>query len=606
MPVGNACLLARAKLSQYVSNLRQASTAEKVGTAVKAGYLANVKSTQRNILGNTAQGLADLATRNTAAAGDYLQSLVRAAAQGGYPGKYRSIASTVNRGGMRAAAKGIREGTAQMMQILRTGVNPELIDKKFGQTVTFKNPVLDRATKAIFNFMEAQDKPFYKPAFEISLYGRARLAGIKAGLRGRALSGYINQALANPTEDMLLGAHADAAYSTYKNPRVLSELAADMRRGIQRRAAKAPPGRRIGYNAALVGMDLTIPFTKVASAIANVAVDYSPAGFIKAIASTMDRDPHMQAEIAQRLIKASAGTGLMLWGMKAAAAGNATGSFPQDQAERTRWDLEGKGANMVKIGDTWRSITWLGPMAIPFLLGVNLQHAEDAPTIRQKAAIGAGFMGKTLTEMTFLSGVSSIVNALEDPSKAATVAAQIGLPLPSIVPQTAAAVDPIQRQATTVGQKMQAKIPFASKALPPRLNAFGDTLRRPSGPGALLDVTSPRKATDTEITRELDRLDINPGRIAGTVKMDSTKVKRTPEEVNDLTTEFGPIKRAVLEQIITDPSYRTMSDDEKKKAIEAALRDVGNAAGGIDKARRTGDKVPRMTPREFISGAETP
>jgi hypothetical protein len=153
---------------------------------------------------------------------------------------------------------------------------------------------------------------------------------------------------------------------------------------------------------------------------------------------------------------------------------------------------------------------------------------------------------------------------------------------------------------------MQAKIPFASKALPPRLNAFGDTLRRPSGPGALLDVTSPRKATDTEITRELDRLDINPGRIAGTVKMDSTKVKRTPEEVNDLTTEFGPIKRAVLEQIITDPSYRTMSDDEKKKAIEAALRDVGNAAGGIDKARRTGDKVPRMTPREFISGAETP
>jgi hypothetical protein len=606
MPVGNACLLARAKLSQYVSNLRQASAAEKVGTAVKAGYLANVKSTQRNILGNTAQGIADLATKNVAATADYLQSLVQAAVRGGYPGEYRNIASSATPGGARAAAKGIREGTSQMVQILRTGVNPEAIDKKFGQSVSFKNPVLDKATKVVFNFMEAQDKPFYKFAFETSLYSRARLAGIKAGLRGKALSGYIDQALGNPTEDMLLGAHADAAYSTYKNPTVLSEMAADMRRGIKQRAAKAPEGRRIGYNAALIGMDLTIPFTKVASAIANVAVDYSPAGFIKAIASTMDRDPRMQAEIAQRLIKASAGTGLMLWGMKAAANGNATGSFPQDQAERTRWDLEGKGANMVKVGDTWRSITWLGPMAIPFLLGVNLQHAEDAPTIRQKAAIGAGFMGKTLTEMTFLSGVSSIVNALEDPSKAATVAAQIGLPLPSIIPQTAAAVDPTQRQATTVGQKMQAKIPFASKLLPPRLNAFGDTLRRPSGPGALLDVTSPRKATDTDITRELDRLDINPGRIATTVKMDSTKVKRTPEEVNDLTTEFGPVKRAVLEEIITDPSYRTLSDDEKKKTIEAALRDVSGASSEIDKARRSGDKVPRMTPREFITGAETP
>jgi hypothetical protein len=291
MPVGNACLLARAKLSQYVSNLRQASTAEKVGTAVKAGYLANVKSTQRNILGNTAQGIADLATRNVAAAADYLQSLVQAAVRGGHPGEYRNIASSVTPGGARSAAKGIREGTSQMVQILRTGVNPEAIDQKFGQSVTFKNPVLDKATKAVFNFMEAQDKPFYKFAFETSLYSRTRLAGIKAGLRGKALSSYIDQALASPTEDVLLGAHADAAYSTYKNPTVLSEMAADMRRGIKQRAAKAPAGRRIGYNAALVAMDLTIPFTKVASAIANVAVDYSPAGFIKAIASTMDRDP---------------------------------------------------------------------------------------------------------------------------------------------------------------------------------------------------------------------------------------------------------------------------------------------------------------------------
>lgn len=604
MPAGNACLLARAKLSQYVSDLRSASAAQKAGTAVKAGYLANIKSTERNILGNTAQGIADLTTRNLAAGVDYLQALVRSAASGGHapPEQFRSIASTMNLPGFAAGVKGIKEGTARAVQIMRTGVNPELVDQKFGQTVSFKNPILDRATKTIFNFMEAQDKPFYGFAFQTSLYARAKLAGIKAGLKGPGLTHYIDQALASPTEDMLLGAHADAGYSTYKNSTVLAEMASDMRRGIQQRAAKATPGRRVGYSAASLALDLTIPFTRVASAIANVAVDYSPAGFIKTIAASMDRDPHMQAELTQRLLKASAGTGLMLWGMKAAQAGNATGSFPQDPGERARWDLEGKGANMVKIGDTWRSITWLGPMAIPFLLGVNLSKAEDAQGFKAKASIGVGFMGKTLTEMTFLSGISALVDALQDPeAKGAQMVAQTAVPLPSIIPQAASAIDPLQRQATTVGEKIEARIPFASKRLPPRLNAFGDTLRRPSGPGALFDVSSPRKATDDQITRELDRLSVNPGRIASTIKMDSTKVKRAPLEVNDLTSEFGPIKRAVLQEIMSSPDYAGMSDDEKKKTLEAGLRDVGGAANEIDKGRRAGDKVPRQTKQDFLS-----
>lgn len=602
MPVGNACLLARAKLSQYVSDLRQASSAQKIGTAVKAGYLANMKSTERNILGNTAQGIADVSTRNIAAAVDYLQALVRSAVQGGHAGEYRTIAGSLNIPGLKAGGKGLKEGLAKAVQIMRTGVNPELVDQKFGQTVSFKNKWADRATKTIFNFMEAQDKPFYGFAFETSLYSRAKLAGMKAGLTGKALSGYIDQALASPTEDLLLGAHADAAYSTYKNPTLLSEMAADMRRGMQQRAAKAPPGRKMGYAVGQVAMDLTIPFTKVASAIANVAVDYSPAGFLKAVAATMDKDPRMQAEVMQRLIKASAGTGLMLWGMKAAQAGNATGSFPKDAGERGRWDIEGKGANMVKMNGQWRSITWLGPMAIPFLLGVNLAKAEEATGVKERLAIGAGFLGKTLTEMTFLSGVSALINALQDPeSKGAQAVAQTLVPLPSVVPQVASAIDPIQRQATTVGEKIQARIPFASKGLPPRLDAFGDTLRRPSGPGALFDVTSPRRATDTDITRELDRLGVNPGRVSRSSKVGLEKVQRTPSEVNDLTSEFGPIKRGVIERIMTDPGYAPLTDVEKKKVLENALRNISNVTGAVDRTRRAGQAVPRVRPEDLLT-----
>ena len=606
MPAGNACSLARAKLSQAVSNLRTASGPEKFGTAVKAGYLANLKTPSRNILGNTTQQLADLTTRNIAAGADYLQALVRSASTGGRmkPHEFRQIAATLNLPGFRAGGQGIKEGVHKAVQIMRTGVNVDMVDQKFGRSVTFRNPVLNRATQAVFDFMEASDKPFYGFAFQTSLYSRARLQGIRAGMKGKRLAEYIDQTLANPTEDMVLGAHTDAAMSTYKNETVLSNMASDIKRGLKARQASSEGGRKVGYGAGMIAVDLTMPFTRVPSAILNVAADYSPAGFVKAVAYSMDPNPKIQAELVQRLTKASIGTGLMLWGMKAAEQGNATGSFPKDAGQRERWALEGKKANSVKIGDTWRDIRWLGPMAIPFLMGVNITAAEEAEGFKEKAAIGVGFLGKTLTEMAFLTGISALVEGLEDPvGKGASAISRIAVPLPAMVGHAAAAVDPVQRQATTVGEKVQARLPFASKGLPPRLSAFGDTLKRPGGVGAFLDVSFGSKATDTEITRELDRLGVNPGRIGRQLTLAGEKVRRSPTEVNELTTEFGPIKQAVLAEVMGSPDYAGLTDEEKKRALEDALRDVGRTAGDVDRARRSGDPVPRQSSSDFLSNA---
>jgi hypothetical protein len=604
MPAGNVCALARAKLSQYVSDLRRPSGAEKTGSLVRAGYLGSLKTPERGILGNTVQGIADVAAHNVAAAADYLQAVVRSAVTGSHipPEHFRNIAGTLNLPGFSAGAGGIKEGLVKSVQIMRTGVNPDFVATKFGTSVPFETPILDKAVRAIFNFQEAIDKPFFGFAFQTSLYARTRLVGLKAGFKGEALSRYIDDAMPNATEDMVLGATFDAELATYKNPTVLGEMASDLKRGLRARAAKAEPGRRIPYAVAQVALDLTMPFTRIPSAIVTVAADYSPAGFLKAALHTMDKDPRMQAEIAKRLIKATAGTGLMLWGMKAAQSGNATGSFPKDAGERARWDLEGKGANMVKIDGKWRSVTWLGPMAIPFLLGVNLALAEEAETWKEQAAIGVGFMGKTMTEMTYLTGVSALVGALEDPeAKGAAAVSRVAVPLPAIVGQTAAAVDPVQRQAQTVGEKVQARIPFASKQLPPRLSAFGDTLKRVSGVGAYIDITNARTATDTEITRELQRLKVNPGKIGRQVKMGDSTVRRSPLELNELVSEFGPIKRAVLEKIITDPNYQALEDEQKKDVLENALRNISLQAGTVDKARRQGATVPRVTPEAMLS-----
>src|SRR5438132_325509 len=118
-----SCQIARAKLAQYVSSLRESTTAEKTGALVKAGYLASAKTIMRNDLGNASfGGMEYLVQRPIAVAADYLVSAMKSAATFGRvkPHEYRQIANTLDPQGLAAGAHGIREGTLKSIQMLRT------------------------------------------------------------------------------------------------------------------------------------------------------------------------------------------------------------------------------------------------------------------------------------------------------------------------------------------------------------------------------------------------------------------------------------------------------------------------------------------------------
>lgn len=618
MPIGAACLVARSKLSRYVADLKQSTSVEKAGSLIKTGYLSSFKTLERITGGNIVGGLADMTTHNVVAGLDYAQALVRSVASLGKvkPYEMRNIASTINLPGFKAGARSIPEGISQGMEMLRSGINPGVLDSRiegsaFGSnSVHFDNPVLETVTQAINRSHGAAHQTAYNLAFRISQYSRTRLAGIRAGLEGKALTSYIDQNFANPTEDIFIGAHTDAALTAYKNETILSKMAAGLRQTVRRGYEKPgqPSLTKTGYGAASVALDITIPFTRIAGALANVAVDYSPGGFVKAVASSMEPNPRLQADVAKRLVKASIGSGLLMWGMKAYQNGNATGSMPSDAGERKRWDLEGKQANSVKIDGKWHSIAFLGPLSVSFLIGTELAHARASEKTGKGNMVlqAAGFFGKTMTEMTFLQGVNNLVTGLQDPEhKMAGVAAQ-SVPIPTIVSQAAAAVDPTQRATSTVGEKIQAKIPFASRSLPPRLDAFGDTLKRPSAMAAMLDPSNTRPARDTDVTREMDRLGVSPGTFGKDVQLPGAKEKtqRTQPEVNDVTTEFGPSKLAIIRALMAEPVYQQAPDEIKKRAMENVVRDVTGTGNAVDKARRMGQKVPPITARDFLAGVK--
>jgi hypothetical protein len=606
----NKCAVARGNLAREVSRLKVSPWAERAGGVIKAGYLASVKTLERNVVGNTASlGLEYLGTRSVAVALDYIQAVARSAATFGkvQPHEFRQIANIVNVRGMKAAAKGARQGAIDAVRLMRTGVDTSPIESQvkfeLGADTQMKSSVMDRATRAVFNSMEAIDKPFYQAAYFTSLEGNARLLGIREGLTGKALKARTDELLAKPTEQMTIGAHYDAQIATFKNRTVLSDMATGLRSAAKRELRNSTGAARAAYGAANLAIDVTLPFTKVPSAIVMAGIRYSPAGFISpalkasgrgaaevarllgrnklamALVEASASNPAAQAEMAKQLSKATIGTGLTMIGFAMYANGTLTGSAPKEPSQRKLWDLSGKRPNSVLIGGEWRSITSLGPLAIPMLLGANIKRfssQEEDKDYGDAAAFAVGSIAKTATEQSYLQGVDRTIAAMSDPEGKAAGAVAGMIPVPAAVNQVAAAVDPTMRESRTVREKVQAKIPFASKSLPARLDPFG--IEIPKGKGGVrgaaesfLDITNPSPDRSTPLTDELERLQLGVSGVGPTFTVKGVKYQRTPEMIRELTKELGPDIQNRLEDLIVTSKYQAATDPEKETLLRKAM-----------------------------------
>lgn len=580
-----ACLLARAKLAQHVAKLRESATAEKVGTAIKAGYLASAKTVLRNDLGNaTFGGMEYLVGRPLAVALDNVIAHVKSAATFGEikPYEYRQMANTVSFGGLARGAKGIRDGVARATQLLKTNIDPEEMANKYVvDRTTYNSSAWDTAVHRVFNMLEANDKPFWHFAYETSLYGRAKLLAIREGLKGDALAARTNELLNTPTDEMHLGALDDAQYATFKNETVIGRGLGKLRQGL----STHPIGK--------VAASINIPFTHVASAMTMAGVDYSPLGFLRLAWDAVGSDPAMRGVILRRdLGRLGAGAGLFALGYGLARIGRISGDYPTSPNQRSQNDLENQPANSIRIGGRWLDYRWLGPLSIAIAMGSAYeQHGAGAALA---APLTEGI--KAVTELSVLTGLSRFIEALQDPAHKGSSLVASQIPVPPLLGQIAQAIDPVSRVSHSVPQRIEARLPFVSKRLPARITQFGDTLRKPGGPLLpFVDITNSRPSTATDVTREMDRLGVRINNFGSTIRvLGQGSVRRTPEEYNAILKAFGPLKRRALERLIASPAYRAASDDDKQKAIEIVLRQVQSIGNTVDKARRLGRSFPQL------------
>lgn len=564
--------IATAELQQQVNRLIPTEMVDRIVGTWKAGLLTGIRTTTGGALSNALfRGLREV-SRPGAVAIDMLVSAL---------GGKRSVALT-----QRGNWFGTTEGLSKAKKYLTSGVDErsftadgKYIDREinFGDSTAGK--ALGTYVNGVFRIMGAADRPFYYSQFRNSLYEAAVVEARNLKLKGKAFDDYVLNGIKNPTQEATQYATNLAEQAVLGNNTLLSDLANKLRGAAEK---QENPAVRATAKATL---GVLAPFTKVPSAFLSRVIDFTPIGAVKEAVQQMAKKELNQARLVQAISEAGTGTGLIYLGAELANNDLLSGNYPNDPKEQARWKAEGITPNSIKIGDTWYSLNYAGPIGAVFGIGKSIADSlKEGNDTYQSLVAGATQLATGTLEQSFLSGISGALDAVQDPQRYAEnfVRSQAGSVVPTLLNDIGNATDPVRRQANTPLEAIQGRLPGARTALLEQSDAFGNPVLQPSENPLDLTVNPLRPSRDrsTPLTQELSRLKESGNFIFPTqdrtIQQNGETVKLSGSERKQFNDSKGQQIQEAWNTMINDPRYLQMSDSDKKEALERASRDIQN------------------------------
>ena len=564
--------MAIAKMQKnLVSHIPQ-RTLDNIVSVWKAGLLSGVKTQGGNFFSNATFGTLKLTSNPISTAADILMSK--------FTGK-RSFALT----GKGLASGGV-EGAKRGVFTLRTGIDTRDIAagaNKFDQVaeINFNNKVVQKLigtpSNLVFRGMSAADQPFYFAALKNSMYNQALAEAKTQGIKGTALKEYVSKTLANPSSNVLQIAKNEADKAVLGFDTVLSKVVSAAHKGIEN--ANISP---VGKSMANATINVIAPFTRVPSAFLSRTVDYTPFGPIKTIIGQISRKQFNQRALAQSIGEGVTGTGLIVLGSQLAHANLLSGEYPKnDQKEQARWKAEGITPNSVKIGNTWVSLNYLGPLGLLFGAGKNFVDAqkEGGTPAEIATSVVAGF-GSGLLQQSFLQGLSGFINALNEPGRFADnyIKGFAGSVVPAWINDIGNLTDQYKRKATTASEAAMARIPGLRQTLQPQTDVFGNKLLQ--GGIQTLNPLKPSPVIGTTVTGELDRLkSINPDYDVWPTPVNKKDffgkgTELDKKQLNDVNAELGAQIQDAWTRTIATADYQNKNDSDKADLLSKVKKQV--------------------------------
>jgi len=503
--------------------------ARKLSTIQAMSHLLNGRTFLRNIFGNTASIAGEMTSRIPASIADRGISM--------FTGNRSVIAKMPP--WKKALNEGFREGKKSFFEIT-AGVSKgkqSKYDLLFGSA--FKSRLGKGLEKTMSVSLQTPDEFFKGFTKADSVYNQVRA---RLGKEVDKMS--FDEIMGKATREEIETAVKEAEFATFQNDSGLADFMSKTKSHLNR--LHLDTNKKLFKEVGEFGLgDLTLKYTRVPGNIITRGFEYSPLGYTKAAASIFDLattgkniSPQTQRELAMQIGRATTGTGLIALGMKLNDLGIISGADDSKDYDVNAFNqAEGLGNYKINTsalgrlikgestekqsGDTIKSYNWAAPMTTPIAVGARLSAEKPG---NPKDAL------KSLSEATWEEAVDlptmfiikkMMYEGMRDDTNFTdilSVPAKEALPgfVPSIVRQTAQAIDPVIRETRTgespFTDKIKANIPalpflpkkYTSKGLPAKFDPLGREMKRTSGPiGSLLD---PATTTTYEPTDYGDKI----------------------------------------------------------------------------------------------------
>lgn len=299
--------------------------------------------------------------------------------------------------------------------------------------------------------------------------------------------------------------------------------------------------------------------------------------FIRAMAT---KDPQQRALLVKEGIKQAGAGGLVIPPMFYAlgASGAITGSYPDSQEERDRWEREGITENSIKIGDDYYQLpAYLGSWAIPGLFYASLgRNGGDW-------GAAASDVAKAAPDLLPTGGIDSVldvVNGRKDIGKYMSQlipsAVRASTPAGALLNQLAKSFDPTKNDTNTgdvtadIVSKIMSGVPGLSNMVADKTDSEGNVLRNADPFALALGAASTEQEAGVQQTEALN-----------------AQTNSYIQEMNDMGVFSDPNLKAVI------------TDTDDKKIYQDILAGKQVNPGDLEKLQKA------MTKGVELSGTDT-
>jgi len=398
---------------------------------------------------------------------------------------------------------------------------------------------IDTASQIPGRALGVEDELFKTIGYRMELRAQALRQAtqeVHAGkIAAAALKDRIAEIIANPPENIRMGAADMAMYVTFTNQP--AKIPMDVVRAIGRVPVLGRivmPFRRTPVNLATYSFERT----PLAPLIGQWRADVAAGGARRDIA----------------LARLYTGTAILLASADLAMNGVLTGEGPVDPRQRAGQRRQGVQPLSVRVAtgpgeDDYRYFSFRGmePVATSLGLAANIvdilvntewQGETQDKDVDEMIIAASMAIAKQVTSQQYMTGVSDFFDAMSDPQRygEAWWKRLAGSVVPSGVANlNRTTMDPYMRAAYDMADAIRARTPGLSQDLPLRHDLWGRPIDRRSGLGGLYDFISPvysSKYAPEPIDKEFDRLGYWPGRLPKKVSFDGMVVnmERYPEQ----------------------------------------------------------------------------